>query len=79
VAKRWSRNELITLARAGAQKRIVELRAELAALERLVGRGAERVREAAPVRRHMSKDARERIAAAARRRWAKWRKEKGKS
>jgi len=70
---------LIALARAGAQRRIAELRAELAALERLVGRAGRRVSGAAPVRRRMSKDARERIAAAARRRWAKWRKEKGKS
>lgn len=86
MAKALSRQELLRYARAGAQARIEELRAELASLEAAFGtRGGAGRRgrpsgggEAAPRRRKMSAAGRARIAAAAKKRWAKWRKEKGR-
>ena len=81
MAKGLSHNELLTYARSGAEKRIQELRAELAKLESAFG--GRRGRSAAPAgaapkKRKMSKEGRKRIADAARKRWAKWRAEKGK-
>ena len=83
MAKALSRQELLGYARAGAQARIDQLRAELAALEAAFGGG--RGRSAAAGRkasggtgkkRRMSAEGRKRIADAARRRWAKWRADK---
>jgi hypothetical protein len=75
-------------ARTGAQTRMEQLRAELAALETAFGAGKGRGRRgnaaaastgaAAPKKRKMSAAGRARIVAAAKARWAKWRKEKGK-
>ena len=89
MAKALSRQELLSYARAGAQARIDQLRAELAALEAAFGGGRGRSAAAAAGRRtsggtgkkrRMSAEGRKRIADAARRRWAKWRADKkGKS
>jgi hypothetical protein len=90
LAKGLSRRELLSFARSGAEQRIQELRAELAKLEAAFGRGRRGSRAIGtwPVpekpagkprkRRKMSAAGRAKIAAAARARWAKWRKEKGK-
>lgn len=89
MAKGFNRQQLIALARAGAVARIAELEAQIEAIRRTVGlagavrRGRKPGRPAGPaprVRRRgkMSKEGRAKIAAAAKRRWAKWRKEKGK-
>lgn len=82
MAKGLSRQELLKYARAGAQARIEQLRAELATLEAAFGRGGTRAIGTWPVpekparkRRRMSAAGRARIAAAAKARWAKWRKE----
>ena len=83
-----SQQQLMDYARAGAQTRIEQLRAELAALEAAFGRGKGRGRAgrapaasasagAAP-KRKLSAAGRKKIADAARKRWAKWRAEKGK-
>jgi len=67
--------QLLELAQQGAKKRIVELREEIATLEALVsGNGFRSLRQTqSPVRhrRRLSADARARIAAAQRARWAK--------
>ena len=67
--------QLLELAQQGAKKRIVELRQEIATLEALVsGNGFRSLRHTqSPVRhrRRLSADARARIAAAQRARWAK--------
>jgi len=82
VAKALSRQELLGYARAGAQARIDQLRAELAALEAAFGggRGRSAAGRKAPggtgKKRRMSAEGRKRIADAARRRWAKWRADK---
>lgn len=85
LAKALSREQLMMYARAGAQARIAELRAELASLEGAF-RGAERpggragTRVASEVRRRkLSAAGRKKIADAAKRRWAQWRKAKGKN
>lgn len=77
MAKGMSREDLIALAREGAQARIKELRTELAALENMFGSGSKRGRKPGPAtapkrrRRKMSKDARKRISDAQKKRWAK--------
>jgi hypothetical protein len=82
MAKGLSRENLIALAREGAQARMEALRAELASLEALFGgTGARRGRKpgsraaAAPKRRRrkMSKEARKRISDAQKKRWAEQR------
>jgi len=71
-------------ARAGAEARIQQLRAELAALEGAFGAGRGRGRAGRgaaggpATTRKLSAAGRKRIAAAAKKRWAKWRAEKGK-
>jgi len=81
-----SQKELLHYARAGAEARIQELRAELAALEKAFGKGSGRRAGAASGRAAkgrrkgtMSAEGRQRIAEAARKRWAKWRAEKAAS
>jgi hypothetical protein len=85
LAKALSRQELLSYARAGAQARINQLRAELAALEAAFGggrgrraAGGKRAGGGAGKKRRMSAEGRKRIADAARRRWAKWRAENKK-
>jgi len=88
LAKGLSRNDLLAYARQGAEARIEQLRTELAALEAAFGTGrsgGQRGRgpsaanaQGAPKARKMSAAGRKRIADAARKRWAKWRAEKGK-
>ena len=77
-----SQHQLMEYARAGAEARIQQLRAELAALEGAFGRGRGRAGRAAAggpaTTRKLSAAGRKRIAAAAKKRWAKWRAEKGK-
>lgn len=82
MATGLSRKELLHYARAGAQARIEQLRAELASLEAAFGKGRGRApgrpaaNVVAPAKRKMSAAGRTRIAAAAKKRWAKWRAEK---
>jgi len=82
VAKALSRRDLLSYARAGAQARIDELRAELAALESAFGSGGRSAGKRAAAgggtgkKRRMSAEGRKRIADAARKRWAKWRADK---
>jgi hypothetical protein len=84
LAKALSRQELLSYARAGAQARIDQLRAELAALEAAFGgrgrraAGGKRGGGGGGKKRRMSAEGRKRIADAARRRWAKWRAENKK-
>ena len=84
MARGLSRQELFSLARAGAEARIAELQAQIDAIRSTFtgrGRGVGRRATAAGKprkRRKMSKEGRAKIAAAAKARWAKWRKEKGK-
>lgn len=80
-----TRAEVVALARYGAEVRLKAIKAERAALNRLLRgrpqlkqrralkRDAREVAPAPPVtrRRRISKEARERMAAAARARWAK--------
>ena len=76
MAKGLSRQQLLQYARAGAEKRIAELRAELAALEGAFG-GRGKGRTAGRKRKSgISAEGRKKIADAARKRWAKWRAEK---
>ena len=79
MVKSLSNKELMTYARLGAEARIAELRAELAALEAAFGSGRGRGDAAAKAprkRRKISAAARKRIGEAAKKRWAKWRAEK---
>jgi hypothetical protein len=87
LAKRLSRSELVSLARVGAQARIAELEAEIASIRRTFGSGRGRKPGRSPGdtaakprrrRRKLSAAGRAKIAAAAKARWAKWRREKGK-
>ncbi len=78
MAKGVTRENLIALAREGAQARIRALRAELASLESMFGGGAKRGRKGRKAgalkprkRRKMSAAARKRISEAQKRRWAK--------
>jgi hypothetical protein len=83
VAKGFSRQELLNLARAGAEARIAQLEAEIAKIRATFGSVANgRARHEGPTavaklrKRRMSAAGRKRIADAARRRWANWRAEK---
>ena len=71
MAKGLSRQELLALARAGAEARIVELQGQIDAIRRTFGArlGFRLVRIGV---------VREIMADAAKRRWAKWRAEKKK-
>jgi hypothetical protein len=81
-----NRAELLRLARAGAQARIAQLEGEITAIAarfpglRRSGRGSPSGRTAAATkaRRTLSPAAKRRIAAAQRKRWAKWRARKRK-
>lgn len=86
MARGFSQQELLNLARAGAAARIAQLEEEIARIRATFGRGAapRRARsggaaaaqtEAPRKRRRMSAAGRKRIADAAKRRWAKWRSE----
>jgi hypothetical protein len=86
LAKGFSRSELLSLARAGAEARIAELQSQIDTIRATFGGGNKgrpagvKAAAAKPKRkrRKMSKAGRAKIAAAAKARWAKWRKEKGK-
>lgn len=81
MAKSLTRQELLAYARVGAQARIAELRRELAALEAAFdrkGRGAKAAGDPKSSRRKMSAEGRQKISAAAKLRWAKWRANKKK-
>jgi hypothetical protein len=80
------KRELHRLARLGAESRIAELQREIDAIRRQFGgrgRGGSSARvgaagRAAPRKRKMSAAGRKRIADAARKRWAAWRKARQK-
>lgn len=83
------REELLRLARVGAAARVVELQREIDAIRRQFpalrsgrGRGAAAVEEpngrAGARRRRMSAKARKAVSLAQKKRWAEWRKNKGK-
>jgi hypothetical protein len=71
-----SKEQLHNLARLGAKARLEDLRAEMTAIEALVGasgrrdRKASRLADGRPKRRTISAAGRARIAAAQRKRWA---------
>jgi hypothetical protein len=81
-----NRAELLRLARAGAEARIAQLEGEIAAIVarfpglRRGGKqpGPARAASSTDRRRTMSPAAKRRIAAAQRKRWAKWRAKKRK-
>jgi hypothetical protein len=83
LAKGLNRQELLSLARAGAEARIKELEGQIAAIratfgDRKKGRPAAAAAAKPRKRRKMSKAGRAKIAAAAKARWAKWRADQKK-
>jgi hypothetical protein len=79
LAKGLSRQQLLSLARAGAEAKIAELQAQIDAIRRTFGvRGGAKASATPRRRRNMSKEGRAKIAAAAKARWAKWRKDNAK-
>jgi hypothetical protein len=89
MANALNRQELLLLARAAAEAKIVALQGQIDSIRRTFGiavvggkrKGNSSTRGASPSKgspRKMSAAGRARIAAAAKARWAKWRKENGK-
>jgi hypothetical protein len=82
------RVELLRLARVGAAARVVELQQEIDAIRRQFpalrsnrpSAAAPQARDGRPVRRRkrMSASARKAVSMAQKKRWAEWRKNKGK-